>query len=198
MVASGKRSPTVGIFAGGAGKRMLGADKAALAAPGGERTILEHQVQLATELGLPCVLLGARAAWSTRFPDLPNLQDSPAGIGPLGALSALLSHVADGHVITLACDMPYVDGPLLERLRDYPSDAAVVAPQDERSGKWQPLFARYDVARVLPVLEAELAVGTRSFQQLLSALRVEALPLSEAEHRKLRDWDTPEDLELGA
>jgi molybdopterin-guanine dinucleotide biosynthesis protein A len=130
----------------------------------------------------------------TRFEDVVQLADAPAGIGPIGGLCALLQHAGDRRAIALACDLPYLSSALLARLASEPSGAAVLAPRDPATGKWQPLFARYDAAVVLPVLRVAIDRGVRSFQDLLRELSVEELVLTTEEHAELRDWDTPEDV----
>ena len=94
----------------------------------------------------------------------------------------------------MACDMPYVDLALLRLLRDAP-DAPVVAPRDPDTGKWYPLFARYDAPRVLPVARAAVAAGTRAFQTLFRSLEVTELRLTSDQRAQLRDWDRPEDMQ---
>jgi len=179
----------IGVLAGGRGQRMGGRDKAALLAPGGAEALLPRLLRLCRELDLQAVVVGgAHAA------DVPLLPDEPAGIGPLGGLAALLAHAGERPALALACDLPYLGAELLARLAHAPSRAAVLAPRDRGSGKWQPLFARYDSPRVLPELRAAITAGTRSFQQLLGRLAVEDLVLSEAEHAQLRDWDSPDDM----
>ena len=177
-----------GIFAGGRGLRMGGRDKAQLIAPDTGETLIARLLRITVEAGLAAVVVGGSGSPG------PRIADEPAGIGPLGGLCALLAHAAPRPAIAIACDMPYVDAALLGRLAAHRSAAPVVAARDPDSRKWQPLFARYDSARVLPVLRAELARGVRSFQALLHALEVEELVLSPADHDKLRDWDAPSDL----
>jgi molybdopterin-guanine dinucleotide biosynthesis protein A len=179
----------VGVFAGGRGRRMGGVDKALLPAPDGEETLIARLLRLAQQAGLDSVVVGGSAAH-----DAP-LADEPPGIGPIGGLCALLAHARGRPAIALACDLPYVSAELLARLAGAVSGAAVLVPRDAPSGKWQPLFARYDSARVLPVVRAEIARGTRSLQALLGAVHVEELALTEAEHAQLRDWDEPADMQ---
>ncbi len=182
------RAPLAGIFAGGRGLRMGGLDKAQLIAPRTGETLLARLLRLAGEAGLETVVVGGSGGPGLR------LADEPAGIGPLGGLCALLAHAGSRPAIALACDLPYVETALIARLVGYASAAEVVAPRDPATRKWQPLFARYDAPRVLPVLRTAIARGTRSFQELLQALEVEELALSPAEHDQLRDWDEPSDL----
>ena len=109
-------------------------------------------------------------------------------LGPLGGLLALLRSTG-GHVIALACDMPYVSYELLRRLVEAPL-APIVAPR--RDGRWEPLFARYDAAQVEPLAHA--ARGQTALWQLLDAAGAVELPLAVDEHAQLDDWDAPEDV----
>lgn len=178
----------LGVLAGGRGQRMGGLDKARLRAPGGE-PLLERLLRLGQELGLACVVVGGRAP-----PGAVLLADDPSGIGPIGGLNALLAHAAARPALALACDLPYVTGPLLARLADEKSHALVVCPRDPETGKWQPLFARYDSVRVLPALRAAIAADVRSFQTFLRTVEVAELELSAGERALIRDWDEPDDL----
>ena len=180
-----------GIFAGGRGLRMGGVDKGQLIAPDTGETLIARLLRLAGQVGLDAVIVGGEGRESG---GVQRLADEPSGIGPLGGLSALLAHAGERPAIAIACDMPYVDAALLERLATCVSAAHVIAARDPSTRKWQPLFARYDAPRVLPVLRADIARGVRSFQAVLRALEVEELPLSASEHDKLRDWDEPSDL----
>ena len=195
MTAYIESAPLVGIFAGGEGRRMGGIDKGSLQIPGSGESIVEHHAALAKTLGLPCVLLGARSAWSSRLPQYRILADEPSGVGPLGGLHALLQAAQEGPAIALACDMPYINAELLTMLCNEPHGPSIVAPKDHATGKWQPLFARYESRLVLPALRTALAAGQRSFQALFETLQVQELVLPAALAALLRDWDRPEDLE---
>lgn len=173
---------------------MGGADKGALKAPDRDLSIIERQVQLARDMQLECVLLGAREAWKTRLPSVRILPDQPKNVGPLGGLAALLQDAGARPAITLACDMPFIDQALLQQLVRSQSAAPVVAPRDPETGKWQPLFARYRSAAVLPALLDCLREGLSSFQPLLHKMHASELVLDGHERRKLRDWDTPQDV----
>ncbi len=173
---------------------MGGAQKALLLAPGERETLVARLVRIAREVGLPVVLVGGDGTLGAQLDALPRLVDAPAGIGPLGGLSALLPRAGARPGIAIACDMPFVTAELLARLAAHPSTAPVLAVRDPEVNKWQPLFARYQPSSVLPALEAALQHGERSFQAVLARLPVEELQLSEAEHQQLRDWDTPDDV----
>jgi len=180
----------LGVLAGGRGARMGGRDKAALLAPGGGETLLARLIRLGRAAGLELVVVGGRGA-----PGVPLLCDEPSDIGPIGGLCALLSHAGERPAVALACDLPYVSAELIAKLACARSEAAVLAARDAETGKWQPLFARYDSPRVLPALRAAIAAGSRSFQTFLRNVDVQELPLDATERAQLRDWDAPADLE---
>jgi molybdopterin-guanine dinucleotide biosynthesis protein A len=180
----------LGVLAGGRGSRMGGRDKAALRAPDTAEPLLARLLRLGCEAGLDGVVVGGAGACA-----VPRLVDDPPDVGPIGGLCALLAHAGERPAIALACDLPYLSADLLARLARSPSAAAVLAARDLQTGKWQPLFARYDAPRVLPELRAAIAAGTRSFQTFLRAVDVQELVLDAAERAQLRDWDEPSDLE---
>ena len=177
-----------GIFVGGQARRMGGIAKGLLTVGAGE-TLVARWRRLFAELGWPSVLVGRHDAYADT--NVESIADNPSGIGPLGGLAALLVRAGEGRAIAVACDMPFVSVELLGKLASYPSPAPVVAA---RTGSlWEPLFARYDAARVLPSAEKRIRSGEHGLQGLLDAVAAEALPLEPAEIAMLRDWDRPED-----
>lgn len=185
----------LGLLVGGQGRRMGGCDKGMLRVPGDTGVLAERLLRIGAELGLPCSVIGGAPGYGARF-GVPQLQDEPAGAGPLGGLRALLAQARSEYVVMLACDMPYVSRALLQRLIEAPAleHAALLAAREPTRGKWQPFFARYRVAASLPAVDAALASGVLSFQTLFRSLEVQELLLSPAEHAELRDWDEPGDL----
>ena len=176
-----------GIFVGGRGERMGGAATGLLAGPDG-RPIIENLRDMLTGLGLEVVLVGRDPRYDALR--LQVVQDEPGGIGPLGGLIGLLGHAGDRLAVAIACDMPFVDAPLVGRLLGA-LPAPVVAPR--RGDLWEPLFARYDPERVLTAARARASGGQRSLQGLLDGVGARELPLSEEEWPRLRDWDRPSD-----
>jgi len=179
---------------------MGGLDKGRLVAPDGSPIALRTK-RLLEEAGLACVLVGTpRAAYDELA--LPALADDPAAAGPLAGLLALLAWAGERAALAVACDLPRLDRALIERLVGAPP-AAVVAPRriaepgsGRRPGRqavWEPLFARYDPPRVLPVARALAASGVHRLQRLLDDAGAIALPLSRDEEALLDDWDRPED-----
>jgi molybdenum cofactor guanylyltransferase len=187
MIAA--QPPLVGLFVGGAARRMGGAAKGLLPAPGGE-TIVERWRALCGTVELRCVLVGEADAYAGL--EIERIADARPGAGPLGGLVGLLRAQPAAPVVAVACDMPYVTEALLRRLAFSTSVAAALAPW--RNDLFEPLFARYDPARVLPLAERQLAGHDLSMQRLLREAGAERFPLSAEEWPLLADWDEPGDL----
>ncbi len=185
-------TPIAGIFVGGAASRMGGQPKGMLRVPDG-RTIIERWRATLDATGVAeVILVGVHPAYSAL--GLEALEDEPHGIGPLGGLVALLKRAGTAQALALACDMPFVSRGLLERILAAP-DAPVVAPRI--GDRWEPLCARYDATRVLPVAHRHVNTGDHSLQRLLDEVGAAELPLLPREAEELRDWDTPADARAG-
>lgn len=183
------RPGLAGIFVGGAGARMGGIAKGLLRTEDGVG-IVERLRGVLERLGLPVVLVGARREYEGL--GIEVVADEPSGIGPLGGLLALLRRAHDAPALALACDMPFVSGALVERLLEASNDAPIVAPR--RDGRWEPLCARYEPARVVPIARALASTREHSMQRLLRDCGAVELCLRPDEAGQLRDWDTPGDL----
>jgi molybdopterin-guanine dinucleotide biosynthesis protein A len=181
--------PVVGLFVGGAARRMGGTPKGLLAAPGGE-TIVERWRALCGTIGLRCFFVGEADAYAHL--DIERVADARPNAGPLGGLVGLLRAQPTAPVVAVACDMPFVTDALLRRLAFSTSTAAALAPWREEL--FEPLFARYDPARVLPLAEGQLAGDDLSMQRLLRNASAERFPLSPDEWPLLADWDEPSDV----
>lgn len=198
--ASGAQPPTpplvVGIFVGGRGRRMGGVAKGLLPAPDTGEPLAARLRAVAGECfpAARCVLVGAAEAYAAL--GMEALADSPPGVGPIGGLRSLLECAASESAlaIAVACDLPRVGAASLRQLGNAGRGPAVVAPRVD--GIWQPLFARYEPALVLPALSASIAAREHALQRVLARLgdAVVELPLSDRERADLGDWDEPSDL----
>jgi molybdopterin-guanine dinucleotide biosynthesis protein A len=191
-------SLVVGLFVGGRGARMGGVVKGNLPGPGGERLLerLIGECAKAFPGGSPALIGDATAHADL---GLRALADTPAGIGPLGGLRALLLHAKQSGAwgaVALACDLPYLSARLLERLATESPEAFFLAPRE--GALWHTLVARYSVLS-LPAVDATLAAGERALQRVVGRLgeHASALSLAPDELDELRDWDTPDDVRLG-
>ena len=182
-----------GVFTGGKSRRMGGRPKGLLTALDTGEALVVRTLRVLREAGLAPVLVGDASPYRALVTGVEEIADDPPDIGPLGGLAALVARGGGGRVIAVACDMPWVSVGALRALAGHPSRAPVVAARRAGDAPWEPFFARYDGARVAPVLGALIADGKRSFQRLFAALTVDMIDLGDA--RVITDWDTPEDVE---
>jgi molybdenum cofactor guanylyltransferase len=186
----------VGIFVGGASSRM-GRAKGLLPAPDGAATLVERLARVARDAapGADVVLVGAADAYAAL--GFETIADAPANVGPLGGLIALSERALEGQcdaALALACDLPFVDPALVEKVLRHAPDAAAVAPHVD--GMWQPLCARYAPGAALAAARDALNAGERALWRVLARLgeRAREVPLTSAEQLLLVDWDAPADL----
>ena len=187
---------TIGLFVGGKGARMGGVAKGLLRAPGGTETLIERLVRQCAH-ALPATtpfLVGDAAAYAGL--GLPQLADNPSGIGPMGGLRALLLRArADQSelALALACDLPFLDEPVISALLASFSGVTRVPFVESRL---QPLAAAYAPAAALNAVERSLALGKHALMHVLDLLgsALERIDFDETRARALRDWDTPDDM----
>jgi molybdopterin-guanine dinucleotide biosynthesis protein A len=153
-------APVVAVLAGGLGRRIGGA-KARVELAG--RPLISYPLRAASEAGLAAVVV---AKQDSQLPPLqvPLVREPDGPRHPLCGVLAALGH-ADGAVLAVACDMPFLSARLLAWIAAL--DEAAVAEVD---GHRQPLPALYPAAAV-PVLERALVRGDslRAALQLLHA-----------------------------
>ena len=186
----------IGIFVGGAGKRMGGVPKGLLRVPDGSETLIERLLRVCGRAapGAKLYLIGQASAYGSL--GLSVLPDEPANIGPMGGLRSLLVRTladASSHALALACDLPFVDERLISALL-LPLSSAARVPVAE--GRLQPLAAAYAPGPTLAAVDRSLALGRHALMQALDQLGegVERLELDASAALALRDWDTPEDM----
>lgn len=148
-------------------------------------------VAAAGDADLDVVLVGDATPYAELGLDLPALVDKPKDAGPLGGLGAVLEYAGERDVVSVACDMPYVNGEVLKRLVAFAPEASVVCARRGADAPWEPMFARWRPADVASALAETLDARQRSFQRLLGRLEVTALPVDAVTRRALQDWDTP-------
>lgn len=181
------------VLAGGRSRRM-GADKATIPFCGRRMidVVVERLRGLTDE-----VVICARERRALEPIHVPVLEDAEAYAGPLPALVAGIRAAGTKRVVAVACDMPFLNVPLLADLIsriDEDIDAVVPVTGDGP----QPLHAAYADCAVEPLLAA-LAAGERSLRGGLSKLRVrwvdeEGWRRLDPSGRSFRNVNTPEEL----
>ncbi|MGI5368711.1 NTP transferase domain-containing protein [Streptomyces iakyrus] len=137
------------VLAGGAARRLGGADKPGVRVGG--RPLLDRVLAACATARTTVVVAAPR---TTARPVTWAREDPPGG-GPLAALDAGLRHTTAEHVVVLSADLPFLREPtvdhLLSTLRTSGCDGVLLT---DPSGRDQPLVAAYRAPR----LRAELAL----------------------------------------
>lgn len=181
----------IGILVGGQARRLGGVAKGLLPTHDGRTVLARLLDEIHTAVPQAAVvLLGDRPEYAPL--GLVTLADSPAGVGPLGGLHALLGSGAQDAVL-LGGDMPYLQASTIKRLVDARCNSAI-SVKTGSPPRWNPMLSRYRCAVVLPTVGAQLARGQYGLYALLNALDADCLPLSAEEETSLQDWDTPADV----
>jgi molybdopterin-guanine dinucleotide biosynthesis protein A len=126
------------VLAGGAARRLGGADKPAVRVGG--RALLDRVLAACAEARTTVVVAAPRP---TARP-VTWAREDPPGAGPVAALDAGLRHTATEHVAVLSADLPFLDAGTVRRLRAAlaasGADGALLTDAD---GRDQPLVAAY-------------------------------------------------------
>lgn len=137
---------TAAILAGGRGRRLGGVDKSALII--GTHSILDRQLRALAGL-TQHILIVADDPSRFRRAAVRVVQDRVPGAGALGGLYTALTDAPTEQVLVIACDMPFVTAPFLERLAAIGAGVQAAIPCDTRGR--HPLCASYaaSAARLL-------------------------------------------------
>ena len=163
----------------------MATDKAAIVWRG--ETLAARAARVLSEVCDPVVEVGPGVS------GLRHVREDPPGSGPLAALVAGARAVGTGvPVLLFACDLPFVDAPVLRLLAHWP-DAGTVVPMF--AGRLQYACARYG-PEAIERAERALAAGDRSLRIVAEKCAV----LSQEQWRAagpentFEDVDTPQDL----
>lgn len=183
---------TAAILAGGRASRMGGQDKGRLLVGG--RTIIDREIAALRGLGCPIVII---AAEPDRYAEagVPVVPDALPGCASLGGIYTAVT-LADGPVLVLACDMPFVTTAFLARLQRAGRDADVAIPRTPDG--FHPLCASY-APSCAPVIRSRIESGSLAAAGFLPDVRVRELGPDEIapfdpEGLLLLNVNTPADL----
>lgn len=184
---------TVAIQAGGQSRRM-GSNKAFVDVNG--RTMIELVIERVRGLGTE-LLLVANDTEAFAHLGLPTFPDVYPGCGPLAGIYTAVAHAGQPHTLVVACDMPYLQRPLLRHLLLLRATADAVVP------RWgthpEPLHAVYSKA-CLPAMERRLQAGWLKVADFLAEVSVryverEEIARFDGDGRSFTNVNTPADLQ---
>ncbi|MFF4487462.1 NTP transferase domain-containing protein [Streptomyces sp. NPDC001544] len=137
------------VLAGGAARRLGGADKPAVRVGG--RPLLDRVLAACADAAVTVVVADPRP---TVLP-VRWAREEPPGGGPVAALDAGLRHTTAEHLVVLSADLPFLGTPtvrrLLAALRTTTAEGALLTDAD---GRDQPLVAAYRTAALRRELTA--------------------------------------------
>ncbi len=180
------------VLAGGESRRM-GRDKAMLCLNG--EPLWLHQKRVLLESGAQPVTVVRKRGQPSFDANEQFLYDTVDGAGPLAGLHAALSACQTHLLAVLAVDMPKIDAAWFCWLLSFcrPGMGAVV----RSPAGFEPLAAIYP-REALATVTSRLRSNDRSLQHLVIALveahQLVAIPLPEGDHRRLFNWNTPDDI----
>ncbi|MFE3634179.1 NTP transferase domain-containing protein [Streptomyces cellostaticus] len=163
------------VLAGGAARRLGGADKPAVRVGG--RALLDRVLTACSGAATTVVVAGARpTARPVRW-----AREEPSGGGPVAALEAGLRLTGSAYTAVLSADLPFLRAATLERLlaalRDSGADGALLT---DAEGRDQPLVAAYRTAALRRELAALAAahggLTGLPLRRLTGALRLTRVP----------------------
>lgn len=153
------------ILAGGRSRRMR-REKPLLPVCG--RSLIESLVeQVRPSFATILVSAGDRSKFT--FLGLPVVEDETPGLGPLPALLTALRASPCRINFVMACDIPVVHLPFVEKILALAPDNEIVVPR-YRDGKFEPLFAAYDRG-IVPAIARQVAGGDLRISSLFRTCR---------------------------
>lgn len=183
---------TIAILAGGKSSRM-GTDKSFVLFQG--RPMIEVVREQVTGLGDELVLITNKPDIYA-YLDLPMFGDVYPDHGSLGGIFTAVHYASHPYTLVVACDMPWLNRPLLEYMISLRETADVVVPRWEKYP--EPLHAVYSKACLAPI-EANLKAKRLKITGFFDQVRVhfverETIARFDRAGRSFANVNTPEDL----
>ena len=183
---------TTAIMAGGKSSRM-GADKAFVPLLG--KPMIEHVLESVSGMGDEQIII-TNAPQDYGYLGLPLYGDLFKNQGPLGGLHAALTYATYDHLLVVACDMPWLNRPLLEYMASIRTTADAIVPRWTKFP--EPLHAVYSKVCLEPVTASLQAHNLKliAFYSRVSVRYLDRAELSrfDAGGRSFANINTPDDL----
>ncbi len=181
-------------MAGGKSSRM-GTDKAFVPLLG--MPMIEYVLERVDGLGREITIITNQPG-DYAYLGLPTFEDIYEDHGPLGGIHSALKNAEYPHTLIVACDMPWLNRPLLEHMVKIRSSADIIVP---RWGKYpEPLHAVYAQACSRPI-EANLRAKNLKITAFFGRVNVDYMDRDvikryDSEGRSFVNVNTPDDLAI--
>jgi molybdopterin-guanine dinucleotide biosynthesis protein A len=184
---------TVAIMAGGQSSRM-GTDKSFVLIEG--HPLIEVVRETVAGLGDETLLITNKPNDYAHL-NLPMVSDVFPDHGPLGGIYTAVHAAAYPHVLVVACDMPWLNRPLLEYMVTLRGTADVIIPRWDKYP--EPLHAIYSKVCLAPI-EAKLKAKQLKITGFFGQVAVRFVARAEIERfdgdgRSFANINSPDDLE---
>jgi molybdopterin-guanine dinucleotide biosynthesis protein A len=115
------------------------------------------------------IIISTAAKDKFTFLNLPLVEDEMPGQGPLLAIMSAL-RISNHEVnFVLACDIPFIHIPFLQKILSLAQNHDIVVPR-YLDGKFEPLFAAYNRC-IIPTIEKQYKRGDRKISHLFPVCR---------------------------
>lgn len=183
---------TVAIQAGGQSSRM-GEDKSFVLYNG--RPMIETVLAQVAGLGEQLFIVTNNPE-PYAYLGVPTVSDIFPDHGPLGGIHTAIAHASHPHTLIVACDMPWLERPLLQYLISLRQTADVVVPLWDKFP--EPLHAVYSKV-CLPAIEENLQAKRLKITRFFGQVAVKYVGREEIEKaggngRSFANVNTPQDL----
>ena len=188
------------LLAGGLGTRLNGREKALMVYQGS--TLLERTLGILDDVSDE-VIVSLRDEAQLRqlyeyLDDRIIVTDRIRNTGPLAGMHAGFERASCEYVFTVACDMPFLSGQLIDMMFEMVGQHDALIPVSEYGMK-EPLHAIYRRDVMLEAIEASLAEGNRSILAPVSSLNnvlyldAEAIKAVDKDLKSFVNINTPSD-----
>ncbi len=178
-------SMPVYILAGGASSRM-GFDKGLMKI--GQKMMIEYILETCQQISNQLTIVSSNTAYETF--GYPVIQDKNAGRGPAQGVITVLENSPTDRCLILTCDMPCLNGQILQELLNSHSEAEIVCYTTDFLYPFPGLYA----SSILPEWQRQVLTGQYKLQQLLRLFRLKSLAISDVD--VLLNVNTPKDAQL--
>lgn len=184
-----KEEFNVYIMAGGKSSRM-GTDKGLMEF--NNRPLVSYVLETFKPVAHRTLLVGASEDYSKFGVEI--IPDLHADLGPAGGILTALSHSNRKWNFIAACDMPFIDIELVNKLMLSAQGADIIVPVTENG--WEPLCAVYS-KDILPIWEQQLSAGVLKLQNIIQNCNFQLIKMERVQddlYRPFTNLNTPEEL----